>query len=248
MGRGWRSTRAGWLLTMAFISLPLAGQAQMARQDRDAEPEVVPKPASQAGSEFLQPPGSNRYEHGTTDWREVPPWRQTSFFGIRTPGQLFVYVVDCSGSMSDDDRLIRAKRELRRSIWSLQSPQRFKVIFYNDQSIPMPGDLPRPADLTSKKQLNAWLRLIEPDGETDPRGALSLALSLRPDAVFLLSDGEFPDGTAAAVARKNPRKIRIHCIDLSGTGGDHLQRIARDSGGQFVLRIQSEPLYEGGIR
>jgi hypothetical protein len=110
------------------------------------------------------------------------------------------------------------------------------VIFYNDRSIPMPGDPPRPADLTSKSQLNTWLRLIEPDGETDPRSALALALAFRPDAVFLLSDGEFPDGTAGAVARKNPRKIPIHCVELSGTGGEDLPRIARDSGGQYVLR------------
>ncbi|MBV8231348.1 MAG: hypothetical protein JO329_15310 [Planctomycetaceae bacterium] len=143
--------------------------------------------------------------------------------------------------MSDDDRLIRAKRELRRSVWSLQPPQRFEVIFYNDQSIPMPGDLPRPADLASKDQLNTWLRLIEPDGETDPRSALALALSLRPDAVFLLSDGEFPKGTVEAIARLNPRKIPIHCVDLSGTGGDHLQRIACDSGGKYVFRPLTGP-------
>src|SRR5205085_9566442 len=102
--------------------------------------------------------------------------------------------------------------------------------------IPMPGDLPRSADLTSKGQLLAWLRLIEPDGGTDPRGALAQALALRPDAVFLLSDGEYPDGTVEAVAKLNPRKVPIHCVDLSGTGGDNLRRIARDSGGQYVLR------------
>jgi hypothetical protein len=107
--------------------------------------------------------------------------------------------------------------------------------------VPMPGDLPRSADLASKSQLVQWLRLIEPDGETDPRAAMSLALSLRPDAVFLLSDGEFPDGTVEAIARKNPRKIPVHCVDLSGgTGGDHLQRIARDSGGQYRSRPQAD--------
>ena len=241
MGRDRRARRAGWLLFIAFATLPLDGQAQTARKDRDAEPRIVPESASSAGSEFLRPPGSDRHGPSTSDDLEVPPWRQTTFFGIRARGQLFIYVVDCSGSMIDDDRLIRAKRELRRSVWSLQPPQRFKVIFYNDQSIPMPGDPPRPADLTSKNQLNAWLRLIEPDGETDPRSSLALALSLRPDAVFLLSDGEFPKGTVEAIARKNPRKIPIHCVDLGGTGGDHLQRIARDSGGKYVFRPLTGP-------
>jgi hypothetical protein len=208
--------------------------AEIKVRSRDAEPRV----GSKAGSEFLRPPGSARYDDpGETDWRDVPPWRQTSFFGIRAQGQIFIYVVDCSGSMIDDNRLVRAKSELRRSVVNLQLPQRFQVIFYNDQPLMMPGDLPRPADLTAKGQLNEWLRLIEPDGGTDPRGAMGMALALRPDAIFLLSDGEFPDGTVEAIARKNPRRVPIHCVDLSGgLAGDQLARIARESGGRYASR------------
>jgi hypothetical protein len=205
---------------------------------RDAEPKVISaEAASKPVSEFLRPPGSSRYDTSATDWRDVPPWRQASFFGIRARGQLFIYVVDCSGSMIDEDRLVRAKSELRRSVLALQPPQRFKVIFYNDEIVAMPGDLPRSADWDNKRQLIDWLRLIEPDGETDPRSSIGLALALRPDAVFLLSDGEFPDGTAEAIARKNTRKVPIHCVDLSGgTAGTHLARIARESGGEYRSR------------
>ena len=179
-------------------------------------------------------PDKDRYG---TDWGEIPPWRQTSFFGIRAEGQLFIYVVDCSGSMIDEDRLDRAKSELRRSIGALQSPQRFKVIFYNDRPIPMPGELPKPADYPSKAQLSRWMDFVQPEGPTDPRGALSLALAMRPDAVFLLSDGAFPDGTAESVARLNPKKVPIHCIDLAnGAAGDDLRKIAAESGGQYAGR------------
>jgi hypothetical protein len=196
-----------------------------------------PKVTSRAAADLLKPPNSDPYGPGEIDWRDVPPWRQTSFFGIRAQGQLFIYVVDCSGSMIDEDRLFRAKSELRRSVGRLQSPQRFKVIFYNDRPVPMPGDLPRPADLRSKGLLSQWLRLIEPDGKTDPRGAMALALALRPDAVFLLSDGEFPEGTVEDIARRNRRKVPIHCIDLTGgESGDQLRQIARDNGGQYAGR------------
>lgn len=178
----------------------------------------------------------DRYD-GEPDWSQVPAWRQASFFGIRSQGQLFIYVVDCSGSMIDEDRLDRAKVELRRSIDALQSPQRFKVIFYNDRPVPMPGDLPKPADHPSKVQLSRWLPLVEAEGPTDPRSSLSLALGLKPDAVFLLSDGAFPDGTVEAVARLNPRKIPIHCVDLAnGAAGEGLRKIAAESGGQYVAR------------
>ncbi len=216
------------------------GKSTSKEAETDAGPKVVSKAKAKeqsAGSAFLAPPGSDRYDPNGVDWRDVPPWRQTSFFGIRARGQFFVYVVDCSGSMIEDDRLARAKEELRRSVRRLQEPQRFKVIFYNDVPIAMPGDLPRSADLQAKDQFLAWLRLIEPDGETDPRGAMAQALAMRPDAVFLLSDGEFPEGTAEAIARKNARKVPIHCIDLSRDDvGDQLKQIARESGGRYVWR------------
>ena len=209
-------------------------------------PQVMSKAAAEAKrprSPFLMPPGSatspeDRYNPEWTDWSEIPPWRQTSFFGIRARGQFFVFVVDQSGSMIDDDRLTRAKIELRRSVFALQPPQRFEVIFYNDQATPMPGGpLPRPADQRTKDQLTSWLHLIGPDGGTEPRSAVGQALALRPDAVFLLSDGEYPEGTVEAIARANPRKIPIHCVDLTGgQAGDHLQRIARDSGGQYASK------------
>jgi hypothetical protein len=199
-------------------------------------------------SPFLLPPGdapsdrdsSSRGYEGTTtpDWNEIPPWRQASFFGIRARGQLFVYVVDCSGSMSDDDRIARATIELRRSVFALQTPQRFEVIFYNEESIPMPGGpRSRPADPQAKNQLLYWLRLIEPDGGTDPRPALKQALAMRPDAVFLLSDGLFPEGTVDMVTKLNTRKIPIHCVDLAGgLAGDDLKRIAQANGGRYASR------------
>ena len=171
------------------------------------------------------------------DWDTLPVWRRASFYGIKARGQLFLYVVDCSGSMDDQDRLARAKVELRRSVEALQSPQRFKVIFYNDRPLPMPGELPKPADYPSKTQLARWLPLVEPFGETDPRSSMALALAFKPDAVFLLSDGAFPEGTVEAVARLNPGKVPIHCVDLAnGQGGDGLRKIATESGGKYVVR------------
>lgn len=189
-------------------------------------------------SEFLRAPGGDRYDTEQGEWRDIPPWRQGSFFGIRAKGKLFIYVVDCSGSMVFEDRLLRAKDELRKSVLGLREPQKFKVIFYNEEPVAMPGDLPKSADLAAKDQFLSWLRMIEPDGGTDPRVAMSLALGLKPDAVFLLSDGEFPEGTVEAIGKANGRnKVPIHCVDLSGgASGDQLRRVARESGGEYASR------------
>jgi hypothetical protein len=200
-------------------------------------------------SPFLLPPAASpddRYGGEEIDWALLPPWRQTSFFGIRARGQFFIYVVDRSRSMIDNDRFARATIELRKSVFSLQQPQKFEVIFYNTESIPMPGGpIPRSADLEAKNQLLLWIRLMEPDGGTDPRVALKQALSLRPDAVFLLSDGDLPEGSVREIDKLNTAKIPIHCVDLAGgLAGDDLKRIADHNGGEYASRpgdLQGRP-------
>jgi hypothetical protein len=224
-----------WLVTLGPWVVPAR-----AGDERKAPPPVTIRSADEdrpSGSRFLSKPGSSDRYGPKVDWREVPPWRRAEFFGIRTQGRVFVYVVDCSGSMAEDGRLVRAKRELRRSIGELRFPQRFYVIFYNDHPLKMPGGIPQSAEANAKTQLLQWLRLIDADGDTDPRGAMSQAIGLRPDAIFLLSDGEFPDGSAEAIARKNTHRIPIHCVDLSGgAAGDQLGQIARESGGDYTAQ------------
>src|SRR5262249_52423412 len=123
---------------------PNTAQTQSITSDTQDEVRVrTQAEMRQPKSPFILSPGSSpqdRYGPDTDiDWADVPPWRQTTFFGVRARGLFFVYVVDCSGSMMDDDRMPRATIELRRSVLALQSPQKFEVIFYNNESIPMPG-------------------------------------------------------------------------------------------------------------
>jgi hypothetical protein len=187
-------------------------------------------------SEFLRPPGSSTDPYApAVDWTRIPPWRQTEFFGIRAQGKTFLYVVDCSGSMDVGDRLIRAKREIRRGVSEMKFPQRFEIIFYNDRPRVMPGGVPQSADYATRMQLSQWLDLIDADGGTDPRAAMTMALGQKPDAVFLLSDGEFPPDTVAAIAKANKGKTPIHCVDFSGKSDD-LKAIAKGSGGQYASR------------
>ncbi len=237
------------LATLLLLAIAHAAPAQQATSPPSAKAKPTAKakpkaaddgPVVMSGEAYAaargRSPGGDRYG---ADLADVPPWRQASFFGIKAEGQVFIFVVDCSGSMDDEARLDRAKAELMRTIRAMQSPQRFKVIFYNDEPVPMPGELPKAADHPSKAQLARWLQYVQPGGGTDPRGAMSLALAMRPDAVFLLSDGAFPPGTAEAVAKANPRKVPIHCVDLAaGAAGDDLQRIARDSGGKYAPRAR----------
>ena len=205
--------------------------APKAKARVDDEPTVL---TTEQVAELRRKTARNNRYGGPADARDVSAWNQASFFGLRAEGRVFIFVVDRSGSMDDGDRLDRAKRELMRAVGAMQPPQRFHVLFYNDETTMLPGDLPKPADYPARDRLARWLHTIDAIGGTDPRAAMSLALGMRPDAVFLLSDGAFPPGTAEAIGGLNPRKIPIHCVDLGhGAGGDDLRVIARDSGGQY---------------
>lgn len=157
------------------------------------------------------------------------------FFGIRAEGRLFAFVIDRSGSMESGGRLSRAKSELRRTIDGMGFAQSFLVIAFNDEAFAMRGGRTTTADAEGRRALRSWLNLVTADGRTDPRAAMSQALGTRPDAVFLLTDGEFPRGIVEELIRMNGGRTPIHCVDLSGGAARAgLSRIAESSGGKYA--------------
>jgi hypothetical protein len=163
------------------------------------------------------------------------------FFGIGGYGQSFVYVVDCSGSMGENRKFERAVYELLQSIEQLHSDQRYFVIFYSSAAYPMDADEPVLATEDQFARTRRWIDHIRPDGGTHPLPALLLALSLRPDAIYFLSDGQFDPGAIHALRHRNrpnkrlaTRQIPIHTIAFVDRATEGLMRtIARNSGGKF---------------
>jgi hypothetical protein len=163
-----------------------------------------------------------------------------TFFGSRVRGRNFVYVVDCSGSMSGS-KIQAAKEELIRSIAELSSRQRFFIIFYSSGYNAM---LPTPilvnATEENKGLARAWIERIGAGGGTRPDEAMVLALQLRPDAVWLLSDGEF-NNRISAIDTINKVNMsvgaKIHTIAYynSGQGRLDLEMIARNHGGTCTI-------------
>jgi Mg-chelatase subunit ChlD len=165
----------------------------------------------------------------------------TEFFGIGGYGQTFVYVVDASGSMSENGKFDRARYELLQSIEQLASDQRYFVVFYNDEAHPMDGGEPVLATQNEIAKTVRWVNSAYADGGTNPLPALLYALSLRPDAIYFLSDGQFEPVTAAQVRNSNRRRNRrslkqvpIHTIAFVDRMTIPLMRtIAEHSGGEF---------------
>ena len=180
-----------------------------------------------------------------------------SFFGSVAYGKSFVFVLDVSGSMGDDLRYLAASEELLASIDELNEEQWFYVLLFSNATRAM-YDMPLaqvgmvPANSVQKERLAQWLRSVNPTGGTDPREALASAIALRPDAIFLLSDGEFRGSpgqnfgnrmaaiaqistqTINLVAATNVNKTPIHTIAfVDPIGQAAMQRLAEISGGTY---------------
>jgi hypothetical protein len=169
------------------------------------------------------------------------------FFGLGADGaQSVAYVIDCSGSMRGG-KLELAKAELLRSIRGLDETQSFRVIFFKAVAIPMPGDGLLPATLSNKIRAEEWFETIEPSGGTDPTQATLMALRDRPEAVYILSDGQFPAPVCDVIRGENrgaPRAT-IYTIGFADRSGEaQLTRLARESGGKYRF----EPLSAAPIR
>jgi VWA domain-containing protein len=165
----------------------------------------------------------------------------TRFFGIGGYGKSFVYVVDCSSSMLDAGKFDRARYELLQSIEQLSKDQSYFVIFYNHQAHPMLGEHPVRATEDQIKKTTQWVQGFEAGGGTFPLPALLQALSMRPDAIYFLSDGQFDPSTIQELRTRNrgnvrlhTRPIPIHTIAFYDRFAEGLMRaIARNSGGDY---------------
>jgi hypothetical protein len=119
----------------------------------------------------------------------------TLFFGTEARGNRFVFVVDNSSSMKGG-RLERATAELVKTVDGLTPRQSFYVIFVSDQTYPMfyPQREPNlvPATPANKKRLAEWApKAILASGKNrELMKAMDLAIELRPQAVYLLWDGD----------------------------------------------------------
>ncbi len=171
----------------------------------------------------------------------------SSFFGIEIAGKNIVYVVDRSGSMQGH-RWESARGELIKSITSLGSDQKFFVFLFSDSCHPMPQlagpNRLVPATPENIQDVTKWLVRQVPDDRTKPKGSLLRGLRMKPDIVFLLTDGIFQDDTGPYLLQRariqqsvsQPESLVIHTIAFHCRDGlTMLQQIAENYRGTFRL-------------
>jgi hypothetical protein len=173
-----------------------------------------------------------------------------SFFGAAASGNCFCYVIDSSSSMKGGP-WEAAKSELLRSLSTLKSNQRFYIIFFNQElsAIPKPGEREPAARAMYAEPENVehakrWIDTIRIAKGAPPSDALEFAVSLEPDAIYLLTDGDTKTDLAGFLREKNrifdliegeQVKVPIHAIAFYSLVGQQLMRtVAAENKGQFI--------------
>lgn len=171
----------------------------------------------------------------------------TSFFGGYVTGTRFVYVVDCSGSMTNHNAMGAAKAELLASLEKLDDTQQFQIIFYNDRPhlMPTPGGKNGLlfATETNRSLARQFVLSTQADRGTAHFEAIKLGLDFKPEVIFFLTDATEPRLDAAdleKVSRQNSGRTQIHTVQFdvgeSLNDDNFLRKLARQNDGKFTYR------------
>lgn len=208
----------------------------------------TPKPAVLDFSNSIPPAPSIGGSSSLTDSVNLP--NAIEFFGSWTEERKVCYVVDSSGSMRG--MFGRVRKNLKKSIETLQPDQYFYIIFFGGKELFESGG-GRLLRATSKAKSAAYsfIDSIRPAGQTNTIAALEKAMQVRdssgnsPAVIYFLTDGfelttENTHGFAQRVSnllRKFSPRTKINAIGFWPTRSDRkmLETIATQSGGEFVL-------------
>ena len=201
-------------------------------------------------------------EIGTLFGKDGKGWASTgtggaTFFGVKSAGNRFVFVVDASTSMNRNG-WEACQRELIAAVSRLKSYQSFYVILFNREPHRMfSEDDPEPKMVNATpeniERLRKWLYSVPLASGTYPKSSMRLALSLDPDGIYFLSDGRLHDDTEEFLKKHNQRKDRyekdvpkvpVQTIGFyTNEGREVLKRIARANRGTFryVARPPNDP-------
>jgi hypothetical protein len=170
-------------------------------------------------------------------------YSKVSVFGVEGTGNKFVYVFDRSASM-DGAPLAAAKRQLIKSLESIDEVQQFHILFFNQRihSFDITGGARRIAFGTerNKKSAARFIKNVTADGGTARFTALKHALAFQPNVIFFLTDADGPmtPKEMAEIARINERIGAQICVIEFGTAdkrpkSNFLTELAQASNGQY---------------
>ena len=160
-------------------------------------------------------------------------------------GMDYVFVLDISGSMANDGKLLLSKDSIGAFVKELSTEDRFEVMTFNVSPSLAFQEL-RPATEDNKTAAVDYLRTQSARGGTVLNPAINTAYKYanadRPLNVVILSDGlteQRERRTLLQLIQSRPESARVFCIGVgNGVNRPLLEQLAEDSGGlaAFISR------------
>ncbi len=142
----------------------------------------------------------------------------SSFYGIMPSGNRIVFVVDNSNSMAKRHRFDAAAAELVKAIAYIPYDKQFFVLLFSDTAYPVfhPQGARGWLQATdqNKQAVAKWLDTVELCLRTDAERSIEIALAMKADEIFILTDGAFTDNTTQRLLNANLPGVKIHTIGL----------------------------------
>lgn len=175
------------------------------------------------------------------------------FFGIKIVSHRVIFIIDVSGSMSEQlrtmyvgeqgpTRIDVAKKELAKAVEGLDPKALFNIISFSSDMARWREDGIASPTKQDRADALQYIERLGAGGGTNIYGALEMAFDdLDVDTIVMLSDGEPSVGEVVdagvirdAVAEWNDtRGVQIHTVAVGGSL-QLMEWIAADSGGQYV--------------
>jgi hypothetical protein len=142
-------------------------------------------------------------------------------------------------------RWTTATQELLRCLNDLVTDAEFFVICFDFSEHPIFNNYPPrnrylKNDQKMLSSVQHWITGLQLGGNTLPARALRIAIDMKPDSIFLLSDGKIKDNSIELLRIMNRNRetgqvlVPIHTILLMSTEGQfQLQTIAAENNGKF---------------
>jgi hypothetical protein len=165
------------------------------------------------------------------------------FGGPAATGRSFVFVIDRSASMGSEGlgAIQAAAEELETKLGALTSEQTFQVVAYNQAAAYFTGRELIPATTENQKKLANFVQNLAAYGETEHVRGLNAALRLKPEVIYLLTDGD-PQLNALdlrTIRDQAGARTSIHCLQFGRGQPDAAQqqsfeRLARENRGGYI--------------
>jgi secreted protein with Ig-like and vWFA domain len=83
-------------------------------------------------------------------------------------------------------------------------------------------------------KIETWVKQFQGGGGTMPENSLLAALKLKPDAIYLLTDGQFDPAVVDTVTKENKKKVVINTIGFMYPAAEPLlKKLADENKGKY---------------